>query len=56
MILTNFRLRQEVHHLDPWEVFPGDIILCYEGHKLRILSIVGFPSLHSAPSISFSFQ
>ncbi len=26
-IMTNLRLRQEVHHLDLWETFPGDIIL-----------------------------
>ncbi len=26
-IMTKFRLRQEVHHLDLWEMFPVDIIL-----------------------------
>lgn len=40
----------------PWEMFPGDITLNYNGYKLRILSIAQLPSLHFALRVYFQFN
>lgn len=36
--MTNFRLRQEVHHVNGWDLFPGDFIPSQKGYKLKTLS------------------